>query len=131
MINPGYTFVASISSIIMCRAIPILAEVDESLTLDPEDVEKKITPRTKAIMAVHMLGNPCHLGKLQEIANKHHLLLIEDTAQAFGGAYGANDLTQSAISARICSISLKPFGRLLRPYDVAFLADIFSVNRPR
>ena len=56
VIVPGYTFVASMSSIIFARAVPILAEIDESLTLDPEDVRKKITPRTKAIMQVHMLG---------------------------------------------------------------------------
>jgi dTDP-4-amino-4,6-dideoxygalactose transaminase len=87
VIVPGYTFIASMSSVIIARAIPILAEVDESLTLDPEDVEKRITPHTKAIMAVHMLGNPCDLEKLQAIAKKHKLLLIEDTAQAFGGSY--------------------------------------------
>lgn len=87
VIVPGYTFIASMSSVITARAIPILAEVDESLTLDPEDVEQKITPRTKAIMAVHMLGNPCNIDKLREIAKKHKLLLIEDAAQAFGGSY--------------------------------------------
>ncbi|MBD3308793.1 aminotransferase class I/II-fold pyridoxal phosphate-dependent enzyme [candidate division KSB3 bacterium] len=87
VIVPGYTFIASMSSVIMARAVPILAEVDESMTLDPKDVEQKITPRTKAIMAVHMIGNPCDLEKLQAIADKHNLLLIEDTAQAFGGSY--------------------------------------------
>jgi dTDP-4-amino-4,6-dideoxygalactose transaminase len=87
VIVPGYTFVASIASIILSRAIPILAEVDESLTLDPQDVERKITPRTKAIMAVHMLGNPCNMDALRAIAEKHKLLLIEDVAQAFGGSY--------------------------------------------
>ncbi len=87
VIVPGYTFIASISSIVFCNAVPILAEVDESLTLDPADVEKKITPYTKAIMAVHMIGNQCNLEKLQELAEKNKLLLIEDTAQAFGGSY--------------------------------------------
>lgn len=87
VIVPGYTFIASISSIITSGAVPVLAEVDESLTLDPEDVKKKITPRTKAIMAVHMLGNPCDIDQLEEIAKKHNLYLIEDTAQAFGGKY--------------------------------------------
>jgi dTDP-4-amino-4,6-dideoxygalactose transaminase len=87
VIVPGYTFVASIASVILSRAIPILAEVDESLTLDPEDVERKITPRTKAIMAVHMIGNPCNMDALKAIADKHKLLLIEDVAQAFGGSY--------------------------------------------
>lgn len=87
VIVPGYTFIASISSVIIARAVPVLAEIDESLTLDPADVERKITPRTRAIMAVHMLGNPCDLDRLREIADEHHLILIEDAAQAFGGSY--------------------------------------------
>ena len=87
VIVPGYTFIASISSIVTARAVPILAEVDESLCIDPADVEKKITPRTKAIMAVHMLGRSCDLESLTAIARKHNLVLIEDAAQAFGGTY--------------------------------------------
>jgi len=87
VIVPGYTFIASITSVVICGAVPVLAEVDDSLTLDPDDVERKITPHTKAIMAVHMLGNPCNLDRLSEIAKKHNLLLIEDSAQAFGGSY--------------------------------------------
>ena len=78
VIVPGYTFIASISSIVYARAIPVLAEIDESLNLDPEDVRKKITPRTKAIMAVHMLGNPAKLDALEQIAEEHNLFLIED-----------------------------------------------------
>jgi len=87
VIVPGYTFIASISSIIIARAVPVLAEVDESLTLDAGDVERKITPRTKAIMAVHMLGNPCDLERLRVIAGKYNVVLIEDAAQAFGASY--------------------------------------------
>lgn len=87
VIVPGYTFIASMSSIIYARAIPILAEVDRTLNLDPEDVRRKITPRTKAIMAVHMLGNPARLDELKAIADEHGLLLIEDCAQAFGARY--------------------------------------------
>jgi dTDP-4-amino-4,6-dideoxygalactose transaminase len=87
VIVPGYTFIASISSIIYARAVPILAEVDHTLNLDPADVKRKITPRTKAIMAVHMLGNPARLDELKEIADEHKLLLIEDCAQAFGASY--------------------------------------------
>ncbi len=92
VIVPGYTFIASISSIIIARAVPVLAEIDDSLSLDPADVEKKITPRTRAIMAVHMLGNPCDLNRLRAIAEKHGLILIEDAAQAFGGSYGKKSL---------------------------------------
>lgn len=87
VIVPGYTFIASISSIIYARAIPILAEVDKTLNLDPIDVAHKVTPRTKAIMAVHMLGNPARLAELKSIADQHGLLLIEDCAQAFGASY--------------------------------------------
>ena len=87
VIVPGYTFIASMSSVIIARAVPVLAEIDESLTLDPADVERRITPRTRAIMAVHMLGNSCNLEALSAISSAHKLILIEDAAQAFGGSY--------------------------------------------
>jgi len=84
---PGYTFVASIGSIIYTRATPVLVEVDESLTMDPADIEKKITKNTKAIMVVHMLGNPCKMHEILAIAKKHNLKVIEDACQAAGGTY--------------------------------------------
>lgn len=87
VIVPGYTFIASITSIITARAIPVLAEVDETLTLDPEDVRKKITPRTKAVMLVHMLGNPGHIDEILKITQEHNIHLIEDCAQALGATY--------------------------------------------
>ncbi len=92
VIVPGYTFIASISSIIACGAVPVLAEIDDSLTLDPKDVENKISSKTKAILAVHMLGNPCNLDALKAIADSHGIMLIEDAAQAFGGMYKGNYL---------------------------------------
>jgi dTDP-4-amino-4,6-dideoxygalactose transaminase len=87
VIVPGFTFVASISAIVYAGAVPVLAEVDRTLNLDPVDVRKKITPRTKAIMAVHMMGNPARLDELKAIADEHGLYLIEDCAQAFGASY--------------------------------------------
>ena len=87
VIVPGYTFIASISSVIYSRAFPVLAEVDRTLNLDPEDVRARITPRTKAIMAVHMLGNPARLKELKALADEHGISLIEDCAQAFGASY--------------------------------------------
>ncbi len=87
VIVPGYTFIASITSIIYARAVPVLTEIDRSLTLDPEDVKKKITPRTKAIMLVHMLGNPGRVDEINEIARSNGISLIEDCAQAFGVKY--------------------------------------------
>ncbi len=87
VIVPGYTFIASISTIMLSGAIPVLAEIDESLTLDPEKLEGLITPRTKAILPVHMLGNPCDMDRILAVAKKHGLLVLEDCCQAFGASY--------------------------------------------
>lgn len=87
VIVPGYTFIASISSIILSNAVPVLAEINESLTIDPEDIKKKITNKTKAIIPVHMLGNPCDMDKIMEIAKEHNLYVIEDCCQAAGASY--------------------------------------------
>ena len=87
VIVPGFTFVATISSVIYARARPVLAEVDESFDLDPSDVEARITSRTRAIVVVHMLGNPARLDELKAVAARHSLALIEDAAQAFGATY--------------------------------------------
>ena len=82
VIVPGYTFCASIGMIVWARAIPVLAEIDESLNLDPDDIESRITEKTKAIMPVHMMGNPCDMDKIMAIAKKHNLIVIEDCCQA-------------------------------------------------
>jgi dTDP-4-amino-4,6-dideoxygalactose transaminase len=87
IIVPAYTFVASYSSIIFAGLVPILAEIDESLTIDPDDIELRITPRTKAIMPVHMLGNPCDMDRIIKIAKKHNLSILEDSCQAAGASY--------------------------------------------
>ena len=92
VIVPGYTFIASISSIIYARAIPVLAEIDESLTIDPDDIEKRITEKTKAIMPVHMLGNPCNMDMIMKIARKNNLYVIEDACQATGASYKGRKL---------------------------------------
>ena len=87
VIVPGYTFIASISTIVMMNAVPVLAEIDDSLTIDPDKIEALITPKTKAIVPVHMLGNPCKMDKIMEIAKKHNLYVIEDCCQAVGASY--------------------------------------------
>jgi dTDP-4-amino-4,6-dideoxygalactose transaminase len=87
VIVPGFTFVASISAIVYARGIPVLAEIDDSFNLDPADVEARITPRTKAIIVVHMLGAPARLDELKAIADRHGIALVEDCAQAFGATY--------------------------------------------
>lgn len=87
VIVPGFTFVASISAIVYTGAVPVLAEIDRTFNLDPADVKDRISPRTKAIMAVHMMGNPARLQELKRIADINNLYLIEDCCQAFGAAY--------------------------------------------
>lgn len=87
VIVPGYTFVAPMAAVGYCGATIVLADIDETLTLNPVSVAARITPKTRAILAVHMLGSPCDLDPLLELARKHGLLLIEDCAQAGGGAY--------------------------------------------
>lgn len=87
VIVPGYTFFASCAAIVAARAVPVIAEVDDSLTLDPFDVERKITQRTRAIIPVHMRGAPCDMVKILALARKHNLKVIEDVAQSTGGSY--------------------------------------------
>lgn len=87
VIMPTFTFVASFESILALGAIPILVDIDDTLTLDPVAVEKAITPRTKAIMPVHMCGAQAHIEELMQICEKHNLILIEDACQAMGSTY--------------------------------------------
>lgn len=87
VIVPAYTWIATAAAVVALGGVPILAEIDESLTLDPADVERKITPRTKAIAAVHMRGGPCRMDELMAIARRHGLKVLEDVAQANGGRY--------------------------------------------
>ncbi len=84
---PGYTFIASISSVIVLGGRPVLTEIDESLTMDPDDVERKITKRTRVIMPVHMLGNPCDMDRISKIARHYNLPVLEDSCQGLGGSY--------------------------------------------
>lgn len=92
VIVPAYTYIASAISVVSVGAIPVIAEIDETLAIDPDDIEKKITPYTKAIMPVHMLGMPCKMDVICEIAKKHGLKVIEDACQAMGGEYKGKKL---------------------------------------
>jgi 8-amino-3,8-dideoxy-alpha-D-manno-octulosonate transaminase len=87
VIMPCFTFVASFEAILMLGATPVVVDIDDTLTLDIEAVESAITPKTKAIMPVHMCGSMANLHALKSICNAHNLLLIEDACQAIGGTY--------------------------------------------
>lgn len=84
---PGYTFFASCAAIVAANGIPVIVDCDESLTMDPEDMERKITPHTRAAVVVHMRGAPADMDGVLEVAGRHDLRVVEDAAQACGGSY--------------------------------------------
>jgi 8-amino-3,8-dideoxy-alpha-D-manno-octulosonate transaminase len=92
VIIPAYTWNATPNAVIATGATPVLAEVDESLTLDADDVARKIGPRTKAILPVHMRGAPADMGALTGLAREHGLVLVEDVCQAAGASWGGRRL---------------------------------------
>lgn len=92
VIMPTFTFVASFEAIMMLGAIPVLVDIDDTLGLNPEAVEKAVSPKTKAVMVVQMCGSMANIDALQSICNKHGLLLVEDACQAIGGSYKGKPL---------------------------------------
>lgn len=88
VIIPSYTFIATATAPLMFGAIPVIVDVEpDTLLIDPEKVEQSITDKTKAIIAVHIAGAPANMTRLKEIAQKHNLRLIEDSAQAVGARW--------------------------------------------
>lgn len=84
---PAYTWVSTAAAPLAVGAVPILVEVDESLTFDLQDLERKITPHTAAIIPVHMINLVCDMDPIMELAKQHDLIVIEDTCQAIGASY--------------------------------------------
>ena len=87
VITAAHTFVATVSVIVQCGAKPILVDIGEDMNMDVDQVEQAITPKTKAIIPVHLNGRMCDMEKLMEITNEHDLLVIEDAAQALGASF--------------------------------------------
>ena len=87
VIVPAYTYISTAMAVVDAGAIPVIAEIDETLTLDPKDFEKKITPHTKAVMPVHIQGFPCNMDEICRIAKEHNIAVVEDACQADGGKY--------------------------------------------
>jgi dTDP-4-amino-4,6-dideoxygalactose transaminase len=93
VITTPYTDPGTIQAILSARALPVLADLDPaSYQLDPDDAERRITENTRAIMPVHMMGQPCHLERIMAIARKHNLAVIEDAAQAHLSEYQGKKL---------------------------------------
>ena len=87
VIVPAYTYIASAMAVVSAGAIPVIVDVDESLTLCPKALEAAITKNTKAVIPVHIQGFPCKMSEICAIAKKHGLLVLEDACQADGGSY--------------------------------------------
>lgn len=87
VIIPGYTYVATAAAVLAAGAVPVIAEVDYSLGLDPADFERNITPQTRAVIPVHMRGIPVRLARILEIAEAHSITVVEDACQCVGGSY--------------------------------------------
>lgn len=92
VIVPAYTYIATAMAVVAAGAIPVIAESDDTLTLDPVDTEKKISKHTKAILPVHIQGFPCNMDAIMALAKKYNLFVIEDACQADGGAYKGKSL---------------------------------------
>ena len=87
VIVPAYTYIATAMAVVAAGAVPVIADIDDSYTLSPAEAEKKITPRTKCIIPVHIQGFPCDMDAITALAEKYDLLVLEDACQADGGSY--------------------------------------------
>jgi dTDP-4-amino-4,6-dideoxygalactose transaminase len=87
VIVPAFLWVATVTAVIQNNAVPVLCEVDDSFSMDPIDLERKITRRTKLIAVVHMAGTPCDMEAITRIASKHNIPVLEDCAQCNGGSF--------------------------------------------
>jgi len=87
VIVPAYTYISTAMAVVAAGAVPVIAEVDDTLTLSPADFERKITAHTKAVVPVHIQGFPCNMDAITAIADRHGILVLEDACQADGGSY--------------------------------------------
>ena len=92
VILPAWTWYSCYNAIILAGALPVFAEIDASFDLDPDDLEDKITPQTRVILAAHLQGNPCAMDRILAIARKHRLRVLEDCAQSLGARYQGRPL---------------------------------------
>jgi dTDP-4-amino-4,6-dideoxygalactose transaminase len=89
---PSHTYMATATSVLTTGAIPVIVDVDESVTIDPKAIEAAIGPRTKAVVPVHMWGAACNMNAIMEIARRRNIWVIEDTCQGVGGSYEGRKL---------------------------------------
>ncbi len=113
VIVPAHTFIATVLSVLHAGLVPVLVEPDLlTYHLDTEKIEEKITPRTRALVAVHLYGLPCDMDRLQQIANAHNLYLLEDAAQAHGATYKNQKVGSFGAAAAFSFYPAKNLGAL-------------------
>jgi dTDP-4-amino-4,6-dideoxygalactose transaminase len=111
VITPAFSFIASSSTISMAGATPVFADIEpDTLALDPAAVERAITPRTRAILPVHLYGHPAALDALAQLADAHGLALLEDAAQALGAAWQGRPVGAWGDAACLSFYPTKPLG---------------------
>ncbi len=129
VITQSFTFIATVEAILELGAIPVITEIDASLNMDPIDLEKKITKKTKVIIPVHMAGVSAKMDEIMAVAKKYQLKVLEDSCQAFGGSYKGKFLgtigNAGAYSLDIGKIITTGEGGLLVTSD----ADIYQEAR--
>jgi 8-amino-3,8-dideoxy-alpha-D-manno-octulosonate transaminase len=144
VILPAWTWYADYDAIVLSGALPVFAEIDESFAIDPRDIEDKITPRTKAILAIHLQGGTADMDPILELARKHDIRVLEDCAQCLGGKYkgkyvgsigdiGINSFQLSkSITAgeggAVVTNDAELFERALRFHDVGVLRSPYKEN---
>lgn len=144
VILPAWTWYADYDAVVLCGALPVFVEIDESLGMDPNELEAKITPRTKAIVPSHLQGGLADMDPILEIARKHNIRVVEDCAQCCGGRYkgkyvgsigdiGINSFQLSkTITAGeggcVTTNDPKLFERAVRFHDVGVLRPPYSDN---
>ena len=88
VITTPLTFAASANCVLYCGGTPVFADVEErTYNIDPKEIEKKVTDKTKAILPVHLAGQPCDMAAIHAVAKEYHLTVIEDGAHALGASY--------------------------------------------
>ena len=92
VIVPPFSFIAPIEAVFTVGAVPVFAEIDETFCLSPEGIEAAVTPRTKAVLLVHLFGSMARMEEIVRVCEKHNLILVEDAAPALGGTYRGKHL---------------------------------------
>jgi len=144
VIVPAYTWWSDYTCVVHAGALPVFADIDRTFNLDPADFERKITPRTKAVIAVHLLGGPCDMDPIMEIARKHKVAVLEDCAQCVGGSYHGkklgsigdvgiysfqiNKMITSGEGGAVASNDPLVYERAARFHDMGSMRDVF-LNR--